>query len=543
MRLRFETHFFRQVYFVRPTRTTILSDDLQPPVKTVTRPGRVYLIGAGPGDPELLTLRAAERLSRCDVVLYDGLSNPSMLSHAPGAETINVGKHGQSRIWKQTEIVEEMIRHAVAGRTVGRLKGGDPAVFARTAEEVDGCIAAGIEFEIVPGITAALAAGSFAGIPVTHRGIASAVALVTGHEEPGKSQSALDWDALAKFPGTLVVYMGVTTAAAWTSALIGGGKDPATPAAILRRCTLHDQQQIHCRLDEVASHLTPASKFRPPVITIVGPVTELAHTMHWLRRRPLFGQTLLVTRPADDLDSLSQRLRDAGARVIEQPAIEIRKLDNYDALDDSIERLGSFDAVLFCSVNGVDHFINRMRVNGRDSRSFGDCKIGCVGSKTAAELSRFGLLADLVPTEFSGHGFVEEFGRSLTGKKILIVRASRGRDSFATGLQSAGCEVEQVIAYQHLDVAHFPASVIHAADTGEIDWLTVTSSATAENLRRILGDRMSRLKIASLSPVTSETLRGMGYSVAAEANPSSMQSLVESIIAAENSGPSGKSHS
>jgi uroporphyrinogen III methyltransferase/synthase len=242
------------------------------------------------------------------VVLYDGLSNTEMMVHAPQAERICVGKHGQSRIWKQQEIVDEILRHAHLGKKVVRLKGGDPAVFARTSEEVDALVAAKIPFEIVPGITAALAAGSYAGIPITHRGIASAVALVTGHEEPGKPESALDWPALAAFPGTLVIYMGVTTAESWVSALLAAGKPPETPCALLRRCSLNDQQQIHCRLDEVVGHLTPASQFRPPVITIVGEVTRLAATMDWFGHRPLHGKTVMVTRPSGQADELAKPL-------------------------------------------------------------------------------------------------------------------------------------------------------------------------------------------------------------------------------------------
>ena len=251
--------------------------------------GAVYLIGAGPGDPGLLTLRGAELLAKADVVLYDGLSNPALLSHAPQAEQICVGKHGKSRIWKQLEIIDEILSHAKAGKIVVRLKGGDPAVFARTAEEAEAVLKEDIPLEIVPGITAALAAGSFAGIPITHRGLASAVALVTGHEEPSKSKSALDWDALARFPGTLVIYMGVTTAEFWTEALLRAGKAADTPAALVRRCSLPDQQTIHCRLDEVAEQLNPASRFRPPVIVILGAVTQLAETMNWIKDRPLLG--------------------------------------------------------------------------------------------------------------------------------------------------------------------------------------------------------------------------------------------------------------
>jgi uroporphyrinogen III methyltransferase / synthase len=507
---------------------------------------QVYLIGAGPGDPGLLTLRAVDRLGRCDVVLYDGLANPEILAHAPQAEHISVGKHGQSRIWTQTEIIAEMLSHARAGRTVARLKGGDPAVFARTAEEVDALVDAGILFEIIPGITAALAAGSFAGIPITHRGLASAVALVTGHEEPEKTQTALDWDALARFPGTLVIYMGVTTAQTWTSALIASGKDPATPCAIVRRCSLPDQQQIHCRLDEVVSHLIPASKFRPPVITIVGLVTELATSMHWLAKRPLFGKTVLVTRPTAQADGLDQPLIDAGARVLHQPAIEISWLDettpqHHRSLDEIIDRFDEFDTIVFCSVNGVDGFIPRyLRRNEdqsgrRDLRRWANKSIGVVGAKTAEALCPYYLSADYVPDDFRSESFVKQFASALKDKRVLVVRASRGRDVLATELAAAGIHVEQVVAYEHRDVSVADATIVAAIDQDQVDWITITSTATAENLHRLLGDQMHRLKIASLSPVTSEAIRQLGYTVSAQADPYTMESLVQSIVDFEKS--------
>jgi uroporphyrinogen III methyltransferase / synthase len=507
---------------------------------------QVYLIGAGPGDPGLLTLRAVDRLGRCDVVLYDGLANPEILAHSPQAQHISVGKHGQSRIWTQTEIIAEMLSHARAGRIVARLKGGDPAVFARTAEEVDALVDAGIPFEIIPGITAALAAGSFAGIPITHRGLASAVALVTGHEEPEKTQTALDWDALARFPGTLVIYMGVTTAQTWTSALIAAGKDPATPCAIVRRCSLPDQQQIHCRLDEVVSHLIPASKFRPPVITIVGPVTELATSMHWLAKRPLFGKTVLVTRPTAQADGLDQPLIDAGARVLHQPAIEIRSLDETtpelsQSFNEIIDRFDEFDTLIFCSVNGVDGFIEQYllrmyeHTGRRDLRGWGNKTIGVVGAKTAEALRQYYLSADFVPEDFRGESFVKQFASTLKDKRVLVVRASRGRDVLATGLESSGVRVEQVIAYQHQDVTVADTGIVSAIEQDQVDWITITSTATAENLHRLLGDRLHRLKIASLSPVTSEAIERLGYKVSAQADPYTMEALVQSIVEFEAS--------
>ena len=370
--------------------------------------GPVYLIGAGPGDPGLLTLRGAQLLAKADVVLYDGLSNTDLLRHAPSADHISVGKHGQTRIWRQEEIIDEILRHAEAGKSVARLKGGDPAVFARTAEEVAALKKAEISFEIVPGITAALAASSFAGIPVTHRGLASAVALVTGHEEPGKKESALDWQALARFPGTLVIYMGVTTAEAWTQALLDAGKAPETPTALIRRCSLPDQQSIRCRLDEVADRLTPASKFRPPVIVIIGPVTELAESMDWISKRPLFGQTILVTRPADQASALAGPLRDLGATVLLQPAIEIGPPESWTDVDQAIESLKEHDTIIFCSHNGVRSFLGRMLERGKDVRELANTTIAVVGSKTADSLKEYHLRADFVPHEFRAESLAKE---------------------------------------------------------------------------------------------------------------------------------------
>ncbi|MFK8111143.1 MAG: uroporphyrinogen-III C-methyltransferase [Rubripirellula sp.] len=497
--------------------------------------GVVYLIGAGPGDPGLLTLRGAELLGRCDVVLYDGLSNVELLAHAPRAQHISVGKHGQTRIWRQDEIIAEMLKHARAGKTVARLKGGDPAVFARTAEEVDALKSADISFEIVPGITAALAAGSYAGIPITHRGLASAVALVTGHEEPGKSESALDWDALAKFPGTLVIYMGVTTASTWSQALLDSGKPPGTPVAIIRRCSLPDQQSIHCRLDEVTDRLTPANKFRPPAIVIIGAVTELAATMDWVQKRPLFGQTVLVTRPQDQAEALARPLRDLGARVLLQPAICIRPVDDSQDLDRIIESIGDYDFLVFCSHNGVNHFMKELVANThldlRDIRA----KIACVGSRTAQTLStNYHLRPEFVPDDFRAEALAGMLADHVGGKRVLIVRASRGKDNLADSLSDLGAKVTQVVAYSHTDLTEADPAIKHSVEAGEVDWITVTSCATADSLHQMLAGSLADAKLASLSPVTSERLRELGYEVAAEADPYTIRSLVENIVAQQS---------
>ena len=497
------------------------------------------MIGAGPGDPGLLTLRGAELLSRADVVLYDGLSNAEILSHAPRAEHICVGKHGQSRIWTQDEINAEMLRHAIGGARVARLKGGDPAVFARTAEEAQSLREAGIPFEIVPGITAALAAGSYAGIPITHRRYASAVALVTGHEEPGKAESAIDWQSLATFPGTLVVYMGVTTARTWTSALIDAGKSPATPTAILRRCSLPDQKSIHCRLDEVAGHLTPATKFRPPVIVIVGEVTQLAESMAWYENRVLFGQTVLVTRSEQQASEVTSVLRELGAEVLEQPAIEISKLEDFTSLDAFIESLtpnqpASTDVLIFSSRNGVTYFLDRMLELGHDMRLLASLKIGVVGKRTAERLGEYHLRPDFVPDDFSALALAKQLAPIAPGKRFVLVRASRGPDTLCEALQQAGGRVSQVVAYQHRDVEVASDAIMQKMERSEIDWVTVTSAAIAHSLARMLGPAMKSAKLASLSPAITGLLEELGYEVAAQAKEATMQSLIEAIGSFQN---------
>lgn len=495
----------------------------------------VALVGAGPGAPELLTLRGHSLLSRADVVLYDGLSNPELLKFAPQAETICVGKHGQSRIWSQPEINREMIRHARRGRRVVRLKGGDPAVFARTAEEIEALRASGIPFEIVPGITAALAASSYAGIPVTQRGLASAVALVTGHEEPGKAVSSLDWEALAKFPGTLVMYMGVTTAGHWTSQLLQFGKPPETPAVILRRCSLPDQRSIECRLDEVAGHLTPATKVRPPVIVLIGPVARLAAGGSWFSNRPLFGQRVLVTRAEDQADELTELLGDLGAQTLIQPAITIDPLDPSGAegraLDARIAAIDNYAVIAFSSRNGVAHFFRRLFELGYDVRVLAGCRIAAVGQRTAESLRGWGVRADLVPASYSAEDLVAALGSELHGLRVLAPRASRGGDTLRVGLEAAGAQVDEVVCYLHRDVETPAASVTSMLERGQISWTTVTSSAIARSLVGMFGERLRQTQLASLSPKTSGTLRQLGFPPAVEAEMATMRSLCEAIAA------------
>jgi uroporphyrinogen III methyltransferase/synthase len=499
----------------------------------VSQTGTVYLVGAGPGAADLVTLRAVGILQRADVVLYDYLANPQLLEHAPPqAEAVCLGRHGQGRIWSQEEINARLVELARAGKTVVRLKGGDPAIFARTAEEVKALTAAGIPFEIVPGVTAALAAGSYAGIPVTHRELASAVALVTGHEEHDKDEAAVDWAALAVFPGTLVVYMGVTTAQHWTAALIAAGKPRDTPAAIVRHCSRPDQHTIRCRLDEVAEHLTGAKKIRPPVITIIGPVTQLEPTWNWFQRRPLFGQSVVVTRPAHQAGELRDALSDLGAEVLVQPAIQIAPPADWSAVDAALARLRDFNWLVFSSSNGVRFFLDRLLSSGRDARALGKLRIAAMGPGTAAELAKYRLLADVQPDEFRAEALAEKLSANARGQKFLLARASRGREVLSEELAAAGGSVEQVVVYRSHDVTCADLEIAARLAAGEIDWVTVTSSAIARSLHALFGQSLSQAKLASISPVTTATLGELGHAPAVEAREYTMAGLVAAIVAA-----------
>lgn len=495
--------------------------------------GIVYLVGAGPGDPGLITLRAVECLRQADVVLYDYLANPRLLSQArPGAELVSLGAHGRTKLWKQDEINQRMVDDALAGKCVVRLKGGDPVIFGRLAEELEALCRHHVPYEIVPGVTAALGAASYAGIPITHRDLASAVALVTGYEDADKRESAIDYEALARFPGTLVFYMGVTRAREWTAGLLSAGKPASTPVALVRRATLPDQRVIHTTLGQTADELTPASRLRPPVIVVVGEVASLAPTLSWFEKRPLFGQKIAITRAAEQGAALRDALEVLGADVLEQPAIDIRDPDDWSAVDDVIHRLDEFSWIVFSSTNGVERFLNRLFALGRDMRALGTARLAAVGPGTAARLGDYHLRADLVPGEYRAEALAAALAPQAKGARVLLVRASRGREVLAEELRQAGAEVEQVVAYQSLDVAEPQSRVMELLEAGELDWMTVTSSAIARSLVRLFGPALKKTRLVSISPITSATLRELGYEPAAEATEYTMEGVVQTIQAA-----------
>jgi uroporphyrinogen III methyltransferase/synthase len=497
-----------------------------------TTRGKVYLVGGGPGDPGLITLRGAECLQRAEVVLYDYLVNPHVLAHAHADATlICLGRHGRDRILSQDEINAEMVRHALAGKTVVRLKGGDPIVFARITEEIAALEAADVSYEIVPGITAALAVGSYAGIPLTQGESASAVALVTGHEREGK-ETSLDYGALAAFPGTLVFYMGMTTAEHWTTAMIAAGKPADTPAAIVRRVSHPDQQTVLCTLGTLVTEIQ-SRRLRPPALVIVGAVAETAHRHDWFVERPLFGKRIIVTRPAHQAPELVTTLGSLGAEVLVQPAIEIGTFDDWQPVDRMLERLDEFDWLVFSSSNGVRGFLDRL-LQTRDLRAVGHLKFAAIGPATAEELLRYRLRADVIPGVYRAEALADSLAsEAKLGRRFLLARASRGREVLADELTGQGGHVEQVVVYASRDIQTPDEEIVRQLEAGKIDWITVTSSAIAGALAVLLGDRLRKARLASISPLTSNTLRTLSYEVAAEAEVYTMAGLVAAICDAE----------
>jgi uroporphyrinogen III methyltransferase/synthase len=502
----------------------------QMPGADTRSPAKVYLVGAGPGDPGLLTLRGADCLRRADVVLYDYLVNPQIVSLAPpSAERICLGQHGRSRLWTQDEINSRLIDCVSQGRTVVRLKNGDPAVFARAAEETSALIAARIPFEIIPGITAGLAAASCAGIPITHRQRASAVALVTGHEDDQKVLTTLDYVSLARFPGTLIFYMGVTAAPIWSTALMAAGKPPDTPVALVRRCSLPDQKTVFCTLGDVDTRIRD-EQLRPPAVVMVGSVATPTSAANWFEGRPLSGRRILVTRAAHQASELVGQLQELGADTVVQPAIEIAPPLDWEPVDRALAQLPQFDWLVFSSANGVRYLLDRLLAGERDLRALGTVRLAAMGPGTAEELARYRLRADLQPDTYRAEALAAALARNAQGKKFLLARANRGREVLASELEAAGGIVQQIVVYRSLDCTHADSHLVESLAASQIDYVTVTSSAIALALHRLLGRQLSNTRLVSISPVTSQALREVGLPVAVEATDFTMRGIIDAIL-------------
>ncbi len=497
--------------------------------------GIVYLVGAGPGDPGLLTLRGHELLKKADVVVFDHLANDRLLGLAPAsAERICAGKTSGRHTIPQEEINRLLVDRARLGKRVVRLKGGDPFVFGRGGEEAEHLRCEGVPFVVVPGVTAGVGVPAYAGIAVTHRDASSAVAFVTGHNDPDVDDR-LDWKALASFPGTLVIYMGVTRLAAICRVLIRHGKAGSTPAAMIQSGTVTRQRTVAGTLSDLPDR---AAGLTAPALVVVGEVVSKRPALAWFEDRPLFGRTIVLTRPEGESDRSAAMLEALGAEVLVAPTVEIRPVDDLGPLDRAIGRLDEFDWLVFTSTNGVAHFLDRLDALGRDLRCLGHLKLAAIGPSTAEALARYRLRADLVPDEYRSEALAEVLIREASGKRILLARADRGRTTLRDELERVA-DVEQVAVYQNVDAASLPADVARRIAEGSVDWITLTSSAITTRLHAMLSEAAraavgQTIRLASLSPVTTTAARALGWEIAAEAEQFTWEGLVAAIVRAES---------
>ncbi|HEY8747962.1 MAG TPA: uroporphyrinogen-III C-methyltransferase [Tepidisphaeraceae bacterium] len=519
-----------------------------------TENGIVYLVGAGSGDPGLITVRGAELLRKADVVVYDYLSNPLLLRHAPAARAIYVGKKAAQHSMTQEQINALLIEQAKAGHRVVRLKGGDPFVFGRGGEECEALHQAGVRFEVVPGVTAAIAAPAYAGIPVTHRDLNSSFTFVTGHEkeetyrdaesrtrDPGAA-SDLDWTALAKLP-CLAFYMGVKALPRICQKLIEHGMDASMPAATIRWGSTPRQKTVVGTLADLPQRVAEAG-LGPPALTIVGKVVALRETMNWFETRPLYGQTIVVTRTRQQASDLTDRLMELGAHVIEAPTIETAPAANMAAVDAALRSIDEFDWVIFTSQNGVHATRKRLDELGLDARAFGKSRIAAVGEVTARVIAQeLFLKVDLCPESVVAEALADALAaqNAVSGKRFLLLRADIARPVVRERLKSDGAaDVQDIAIYETRPVAALPAELTDALDAGEITWVTFTSSSTAKNFAGLLGpdfrQKLAGIKIASIGPITSTTLESLGLTPTVQADSSDIDGLVESICKCEKGG-------
>ena len=496
----------------------------------------VYLVGAGPGDPGLLTVRARELLAECDAVVFDALVNPLILSGSAipdEAERHFVGKRGGERSSRQEDIEALLVRLARDGKRVVRLKGGDPFVFGRGSEEAQALASAGVPFEVIPGITAGVAAPAYAGIPVTHRAVATSVTFITGHEDPTKGESGTDWSALARTGGTLVLYMGVRRLPEIISALAAGGMSLDTPAAMVEWGTFPRQRTLTATLSTLVD-AARREKIQAPSITIIGDVVALREEIRWFDERPLFGKRIIVTRARTQASQLADRLAKLGADVIEAPAIGIEPLDTAP-LRAALGSLENFRWAVFTSRNAVEIVWRELLALGRDARAFAGTRLVVVGPSTAAALAERGLVADVMPERFVAEGVVEALRgrRDLRGARVLYPQAEGARELIPNELRELGADVVPIPIYRSIPDPAGARSARDALESGTVDVVTFTSSSTVRYFVESVGmDAARRATVVSMGPITSETARALGLDVAIEARKATIDSLVEAVVEA-----------
>jgi uroporphyrinogen III methyltransferase/synthase len=481
--------------------------------------GKVYLVGAGPGDPGLITIKGLECIKKADVIIYDYLASTTLLQHAKAdTELIYVGKKGSDHTFSQDEINTLIVKKAKTGATVTRLKGGDPFIFGRGGEEAQILINEEIPFEVVPGVTSAIAAPAYAGIPLTHRKLTSTLAFITGHEDPSKTESSIDWASIARGIGTLVFLMGVKNLPQITKQLIQHGRSPDTPVALVRWGTTPNQITVTGTLDTIVEKVKAAG-LKAPAIIVVGEVVNLRQTLKWYEFRPLLGKKVVVTRARAQASDLVRCLSDLGAECLEYPTIKIKPPDDLEPLDQATANLSIYDWLIFTSVNGVTFFFERLFASGRDIRALKNLNTVAIGPATEKRLADFGLKSDIVPESYRAESIAEAFSKKdIKGKRILLPRAQEARPILPKELTKMGAVVDEIIAYRTQAVRDNADQLIKNLEEKSIDLITFTSSSTVKNFKALLpSERFKTLLqgviVASIGPITSDTARELGFDV------------------------------
>ena len=495
----------------------------------------VYLVGSGPGDPGLITVKGLECIKKADVIVYDYLVNSVLLRNArKGVELIYVGKKGNQHTMEQDDINQLLVDKANENKIVTRLKGGDPYVFGRGGEEAIVLRENNILFEVVPGITAAIASPNYAGIPVTHRTCTSTFGLITGHEDPTKDQSDVDWEKLSTGLGTLTFYMGIKNLPNIVNQLVKHGRSADTPVAVIRWGTTTHQETVTGTLSTIVEI---AKDIKPPAITIVGEVVNLRDQLNWFESRPLFGKTIIVTRSRDQASVFSDQLIDLGANVLEYPTINITDPDDFGPLDRELKNLGSTDWLIFTSVNGVDAFFNRIFELGRDVRDLKGVKICSIGPSTTERIKGFHVSIDCQPPKYVAESVIEALKKvdEIKGKRFLMPRTDIARSYIPEELEKLGAEVSDIIAYKTELATDGDNIVLDKLKDGEVDIVTFTSASTVKNFVKIIGeDNLSAFKdnvqFASIGPITNESAKGMDIEISIKAEEYTIPGLVQAIV-------------
>jgi len=497
--------------------------------------GKVYLVGAGPGMPDLITLRGVKCLQEADVVIYDFLA-ANLLQHVPvGTETIYVGKKEGKHTVHQEKINQMLVEKAREGHTVVRLKGGDPFIFGRGGEEARVLATQNIPFEVVPGVTSGVAAAAFAGIPLTLRGYNTSVAFVTGHEDPTKLESTIEWSKLATGVGTLVIFMGVKNLADIVDRLMAGGRDPKTPTAVVRWGATPLQTTLVGPLDTIVAQVEKAG-LKPPAVIVVGKVVELRKEINWFEEKPLFGKTVVVTRTRQQASELVARLSALGAECLECPTIRVVPPDDWSPLDQAIDSLETYDWLVLTSVNGVNFFFDRLFERDRDVRALKNVRTAAIGPATAKRLREFGFRADIVPETYRAESVIEAFkNEPLEGKKILLPRAKEARPILPVEVRKMGATVDEIASYQTEQVTENVEELVSRLEEHCVDVITFTSSSTVKNFKAALPSEkleklMDGVKTACIGPITASTAKELGFNVDIEATEYTIPGLCDAIL-------------